>query len=70
MARRQRKQPELLDGGCDGKRPWPFTVAERIARRMRRQQERRVSAYHCEICKNWHVGEALAPRVFGRRRSP
>lgn len=44
--------------GCGGKRCYgTFTVADRLATRMRRQLDAaEVSAYKCRHCGWWHIG--------------
>ena len=61
--------------GCTGK--GVFTTAARdaeYARKMRRNHESRLAAYHCRHCHQWHIGgleergEAHRAREHRRQR--
>lgn len=44
--------------GCGGKRCYEsHPVAERMAKRTRRQHDTKVGPYKCPHCRFWHVGE-------------
>jgi len=49
---------DIPRAGCGGKRCYETNViAERMAKRTRRQRDVRVAAYKCRHCHFWHVGE-------------
>jgi hypothetical protein len=50
--------PRRIVAGCSGKRVYETKeVAERLAKRTRRDRNCRVSAYRCIHCHHWHIGE-------------
>lgn len=44
---------------CNGKRKMPYHEAVRVATRMRRQREERITEYRCQGCGWWHVGNRV-----------
>lgn len=53
-----REQPNARPWSCNGKERFDFRHAVRTAKRMNRRKSIRgkVEAYHCEVCRAWHVG--------------
>jgi hypothetical protein len=49
---------------ASGKAIYTKSGAKSAAKRMERRHKRSVSAYRCELCKGWHVGNT----PFWRRR--
>lgn len=50
--------PMRIAAGCTGKeKHLTFVEAERVAQRMRREQDLSVVAYHCRGCGYAHVGD-------------
>lgn len=47
--------PEFVVSACRGKDALTATRAKRLAKEMRRRG-RAVDAYHCAVCREWHVG--------------
>lgn len=54
---------------CSGKRCYDFAGARKLAKRMRRNQDKHVEAYHCHHCRHWHIG-AIGPKRAHRPPEP
>lgn len=52
---------------CSGKRCYDFAGAKKLAKRMRRNQDKHVEAYHC---RHWHIGALALNKRHGRRPEP
>ena len=55
---------------CDGKHPFESRrIADQVARRSnhRKGQNKRLSAYRCPACNQWHVGSDKAGNRSHRR---
>lgn len=54
--------PQIAEGeahGCGGKRIYEtFKVANKLAKRQRRERHAQVEPYHCKKCNRYHIGEA------------
>jgi hypothetical protein len=55
--------------GCTRKVAYGFHEARRVAKRMRRSHRERVIAeYHCNVCKQWHVGGDDERKLRGQQK--
>lgn len=69
--------PQIAEGearGCGGKRIYEsFKVAEKLAKRQRRDRHTNVEAYRCKVCTRYHIGEPQQrdglPPISKRRRT-
>lgn len=56
---------QSVEGMCMGKKGMTYAVAAEVVKRGKASGMKR-SAYHCQICRQWHVGRNMGPG--GRKR--